>query len=88
MTIDQAQTDTETLTEANDPILLPAAAARELLRGLPWQRFAVVGDSVAAGTGDPWPGYEDIPWGRPPRGDDDRRTPPTSPTSTPACTGG
>lgn len=62
MTIDQAQTDTETLTEANDPMLLPAAAARELLRGLPWQRFAVVGDSVAAGTGDPWPGYDDIPW--------------------------
>ncbi|MCK8614669.1 SGNH/GDSL hydrolase family protein [Gordonia sp. C13] len=62
MTIEQMPSEAGTLTEANDPMLLSEAAARELLRGAPWQRFAVLGDSVAAGTGDPWPGYADVPW--------------------------
>ncbi|MFI6865607.1 SGNH/GDSL hydrolase family protein [Nocardia sp. NPDC050406] len=49
-------------TEADDPLLLSADAARDLLAPVPWRRFAVIGDSTAAGVGDPWPGYETLPW--------------------------
>ncbi|MCP9618668.1 SGNH/GDSL hydrolase family protein [Nocardia otitidiscaviarum] len=49
-------------TEADDPMVLSAEAIRDLLAPLPWRRFAVLGDSTAAGTGDPWPGYETLPW--------------------------
>ncbi|MBL1073766.1 SGNH/GDSL hydrolase family protein [Nocardia sp. 2] len=52
----------EPRTEANDPLVLSDAAARALLRETPWRRFAVIGDSTAAGTGDPAPGYETLPW--------------------------
>lgn len=54
--------DDEGHTEATDPMLLPPATALELLAGTPWRRFAVIGDSTAAGTGDPWPGYDEVPW--------------------------
>lgn len=53
---------TETRTEADDPMLLSADAARDLLAEVPWRRFAVIGDSTAAGTGDPAPGYETRSW--------------------------
>lgn len=53
---------TDPVTEANDPLLLSADNARALLTAVPWRRFAVVGDSTAAGTGDPWPGYETLSW--------------------------
>ncbi|WP_307188374.1 SGNH/GDSL hydrolase family protein [Nocardia acidivorans] len=46
----------------DDPYLLSDATARELLAVTPWRRFAVVGDSTAAGTGDSSPGYERLPW--------------------------
>ncbi|MVU82670.1 SGNH/GDSL hydrolase family protein [Nocardia sp. ET3-3] len=49
-------------TEATDPFTLADAEATTLLRHVPWRRFAVLGDSTAAGTGDPWPGYETVPW--------------------------
>lgn len=49
-------------TEANDPFTLTDSAARAMLRAVPWRRFAVIGDSTAAGTGDPWPGYDTVPW--------------------------
>ena len=53
---------TEINTEAGDPMLLSPGAAHAMLAGTPWRRFAVIGDSIAAGTGDPWPGYADVPW--------------------------
>ncbi|WP_327139659.1 SGNH/GDSL hydrolase family protein [Nocardia sp. NBC_01327] len=45
-----------------DPMLLSDTAARDLLRPAPWRRFAVIGDSIAAGTGDPAPGFAMLPW--------------------------
>ncbi|MFI2473266.1 SGNH/GDSL hydrolase family protein [Nocardia xishanensis] len=49
-------------TEADDPMLLAPDAARELLADAPWRRFAVLGDSIARGVGDPSPGYETTGW--------------------------
>lgn len=54
--------DTEIRAEVDDPMLLIPDTAREMLTGTPWRRLAVIGDSTAAGTGDPWPGYADTPW--------------------------
>lgn len=50
------------LTEADDPDCLRPGEAAALLRGHPWRRFAVLGDSVAEGIGDPAPGYSPLPW--------------------------
>lgn len=41
---------------------MPPMAAAALLRDAPWSRFAVIGDSLSAGTGDPSPGYGDLGW--------------------------
>lgn len=49
-------------TEADDPMLLSPDAAHTLLRDVPWRRFAVLGDSIAQGVGDPSPGYEAMGW--------------------------
>ncbi|MEV4126674.1 SGNH/GDSL hydrolase family protein [Nocardia sp. NPDC049707] len=49
-------------TEANDPMLLSNTAALELLADAPWQRYAVLGDSIAQGVGDPSPGYDTAGW--------------------------
>ncbi|WP_062991308.1 SGNH/GDSL hydrolase family protein [Nocardia anaemiae] len=49
-------------TEANDPMLLSSTAAAELLADAPWQRYAVLGDSIAQGVGDPSPGYHTAGW--------------------------
>jgi lysophospholipase L1-like esterase len=46
-------------SEAADPYCLDFAVATERLRPLPWQRLAVLGDSVTAGIRDPRPGYWD-----------------------------
>ncbi|WP_159845134.1 SGNH/GDSL hydrolase family protein [Nocardia sp. CY41] len=54
--------DNEIRTEANDPLLLPAAEQRRLLADAPWRRYAVLGDSIAQGVGDPSPGYEPVGW--------------------------
>jgi len=48
--------------EAADPWCLRPGEAAALLAGHPWRRFAVVGDSVAAGLGDPVPGYVELSW--------------------------
>lgn len=48
--------------EAADPYCLDAATSVDLLRGAPWRRLAVLGDSVAEGIGEPLPGYRDQPW--------------------------
>ncbi|MEE4494962.1 SGNH/GDSL hydrolase family protein [Streptomyces sp. BE230] len=50
------------LTEKSDPFCLARLDAAALLFGAPWRRFAVIGDSLSAGTGDPSPGYEDKGW--------------------------
>ncbi|WP_433658140.1 SGNH/GDSL hydrolase family protein [Nocardia sp. CA-128927] len=49
-------------TEETDPFCLPALEAAALLYDAPWQRFAVIGDSLSAGTGDPSPGYATLGW--------------------------
>ncbi|MEV4233837.1 MULTISPECIES: SGNH/GDSL hydrolase family protein [unclassified Nocardia] len=49
-------------TEANDPMLLSRTAALELLADATWQRYAVLGDSIAQGVGDPCPGYDTTGW--------------------------
>lgn len=51
--------DQRTATEADDPWCLDDERAAELLRGLPWQRLAILGDSVTAGVREALPGYRD-----------------------------
>jgi lysophospholipase L1-like esterase len=46
-----------TWLERNDPQCLDPERAADLLRGLPWGRLAVLGDSVTAGVMGPLPGY-------------------------------
>ncbi|MBO2453127.1 SGNH/GDSL hydrolase family protein [Actinomadura barringtoniae] len=41
---------------------LTTAEAAELLKGAPWQRLAIIGDSVAEGIREPTPGYRDLSW--------------------------
>jgi lysophospholipase L1-like esterase len=48
--------------EAADPYCLREGEAERLLAGHPWHRFAVLGDSIAAGVGESQPGYADEPW--------------------------
>jgi lysophospholipase L1-like esterase len=48
--------------EVIGPHCLSAREAGEYLRGAPWRRFAVMGDSMAAGIGGPSAGYADVPW--------------------------
>lgn len=49
-------------TEATDPHCLAEGESGALLRGAPWRRFAVLGDSLAEGLGDPLPGYRTASW--------------------------
>lgn len=49
--------------EAQDPYVLSPVEQSELLAGHPWSRFAVLGDSVAKGMGDPTEGYVTATWG-------------------------
>ncbi|HET8658494.1 MAG TPA: SGNH/GDSL hydrolase family protein [Micromonosporaceae bacterium] len=48
--------------EAADPYCLRPGEAAALLAGHPWRRFAVLGDSVAQGVGEPVPGYRRLGW--------------------------
>ncbi|CAA9286021.1 MAG: hypothetical protein AVDCRST_MAG54-4038 [uncultured Actinomycetospora sp.] len=48
--------------EETDPSVLTPAGAASLLASAPWRRFAVVGDSLSAGTGGPTPGYASLGW--------------------------
>lgn len=48
--------------EDHDPFCLSTDTARALLRRAPWQRVVVMGDSVAAGLGDPTDGYRPLSW--------------------------
>ncbi|MFF4583955.1 SGNH/GDSL hydrolase family protein [Streptomyces sp. NPDC000345] len=49
-------------SEADDPLTISHDESVQLLRGAPWKRLAVMGDSFAAGLGDPSPGYATVPW--------------------------
>jgi lysophospholipase L1-like esterase len=51
-----------TITPTVAPDLLPPTQQHRLLAGAPWRRLVVMGDSIAAGVGDPTPGYPDRPW--------------------------
>jgi len=48
--------------EVVDPYCLRLREAAALLAGHPWRRFAVLGDSVAQGVGEPVPGYRRLGW--------------------------
>ena len=50
------------LTEAVDPYCLRVGEAETLLRGHPWKRFVVIGDSIAEGVADTVPGYSPMPY--------------------------
>lgn len=52
----------DTSREARDPYCLTDGEADELLRGAPWRRFVVVGDSLAKGVGEPAEGYLTRSW--------------------------
>lgn len=56
-------TTTPIRTEQTDSYCLAPDSAARLLADAPWRRFAVIGDSLAAGVGDPSPGYVPLPWG-------------------------
>ena len=48
--------------ERQDPHCLLPEEMAALLRPTPWRRLAVLGDSIAAGVGDPVRGYRDLSW--------------------------
>jgi lysophospholipase L1-like esterase len=48
--------------EAQDPYCLSDPEADAVLRGAAWQRFVVLGDSLAEGLGEDTPGYRSLPW--------------------------
>jgi lysophospholipase L1-like esterase len=50
------------VSEATDPYCLRPGESRELLRGHPWRRFVVLGDSVAEGLWSPIAGCSDLQW--------------------------
>lgn len=48
--------------EYHDPDVLYPGESNVLLAGAPWHRFAVLGDSIAEGLGEPTLGYTTSPW--------------------------
>jgi lysophospholipase L1-like esterase len=50
--------------ELVDPDVLATHEEHALLRGAPWRRFAVIGDSIAEGIGDPVDGYRTLDWSK------------------------
>ena len=52
----------EAFGEGSDPLCSPLSRADHVLRGARWRRFAVIGDSLSAGTGDRTPGYRPVGW--------------------------
>jgi lysophospholipase L1-like esterase len=49
-------------TTTYEPEFLPFASQVALLRGAPWRRVAVLGDSIAEGVREPYDGYLDLSW--------------------------
>ncbi|MGW5733267.1 MULTISPECIES: SGNH/GDSL hydrolase family protein [Streptomyces] len=54
--------ETIQVTERNDPLVVSPAEGAALLRGAPWSRLVIVGDSVARGVSESCPGYRTGPW--------------------------
>ncbi|MGY0489106.1 SGNH/GDSL hydrolase family protein [Streptomyces sp. WG-D5] len=54
--------ETIQLTEENDPHVVSPAKGTALLRGAPWSRLVIVGDSVARGVSESCPGYRTGSW--------------------------
>lgn len=52
--------DPRRASEADDPWCIDRDLAAELLRPEPWQRLAILGDSVTAGVREPLDGYRDV----------------------------
>jgi lysophospholipase L1-like esterase len=50
------------MTKTNDPYGLGPGETEALLAAAPWRRLVVMGDSIAAGLGDPVAGYLDASW--------------------------
>ncbi|GAA4628293.1 hypothetical protein GCM10023196_044050 [Actinoallomurus vinaceus] len=48
------------LREAHDPYCRWPTGSAALMRSAPWRRLVVLGDSVAAGIGEPLDGYRDL----------------------------
>lgn len=55
-----ADIDAGLARELADPYCRWPAGAADLLRAAPWRRVVVLGDSVAAGIGEPLEGYRDV----------------------------
>ncbi|MFF0453741.1 SGNH/GDSL hydrolase family protein [Nocardia africana] len=55
-------TNTSATAEESDPLCLSETTSAALLFDVPWRRFAVAGDSLSAGVGDPTPGYRNAGW--------------------------
>lgn len=53
---------TDRADERHDPHCLDESTLAQLLGTASWRRLAVLGDSIAAGVGDPVPGYDDRSW--------------------------
>ena len=47
---------------AREPHVLPFTRHVPMLRGAPWRRVAVIGDSVAEGVREPHDGFRDLSW--------------------------
>jgi len=52
----------QVFTEATDLFCLSQVDVMALLAGVPWSRYAVIGDSLSAGTGDPSPDHRGQGW--------------------------
>jgi lysophospholipase L1-like esterase len=50
------------VTTTYEPEVLPFVSQVALLRGAPWRRVAVLGDSIAEGVREPREGYLDLSW--------------------------
>jgi lysophospholipase L1-like esterase len=50
------------MTATREPHVLPFPDLAALLRGAPWRRVVVLGDSIAEGVREPHPGYVDLSW--------------------------
>jgi lysophospholipase L1-like esterase len=50
------------MTITHEPDVLPFRDLVVLLRGAPWRRVAVLGDSIAEGVREPHDGYLDLSW--------------------------
>jgi lysophospholipase L1-like esterase len=61
-TVSGMHTDDLRSRERHDPHCLAPGALADLLAPTGWRRLAVMGDSIAAGVGDPVPGYADVSW--------------------------